>query len=83
VSSPLEGRIRSLAREEVAALLGGAPAGSDNTDPDRLAALEATVTSLHGTVLRLEARLDALEKTASHGDREAPSTARRTRKTID
>ena len=81
MSSPLDGRIRMLAREEAAALLVDAPAGSDDTGTDRVAALETAVTSLHGTVLRLEARLDALEKTAGPADQEARSATRRTRGT--
>jgi hypothetical protein len=81
MSSPLDGRIRALAREEATALLGDAPAGSDNANTDRVAALESAVTSLHGTVLRLEARLDALEKTAGQTDQEARSATRRTRGT--
>lgn len=81
MSSPLDGRIRKLAREEAAVLLGGAPAGSDNTDTDRVAALEAAVTGLHGTVLRLEARIDALEKTSAQADQETRSATRRTRGT--
>ena len=81
MSSPLDGRIRKLAREEAAALLGGAPAGSDNTDTGRVAALEEAVTGLHGTVLRLEARLEALEKTPGQADQEARAATRRARGT--
>jgi hypothetical protein len=79
VSSPLDGRIRALAREEATALLGGAPVGAD-LGSDRVAALESAVTSLHGTLLRLEARIDALEKATGQTDQEARPTARRTRK---
>lgn len=76
MSSPLDGRIRALAREEAAALLGdhagsGAPAGEE---------LQQQITDLHEhlhhaatTIQRLEARLDELEKPAP----------RRARKTSD
>ena len=79
MSSPLDGRIRMLAREEAAVLLVDAPAASDNTD--RVTALEAAVTGLHDTVLRLEARLDALEKTPGQADQEARAATRRARGT--
>lgn len=81
MSSPLDGRIRAIAREEATALLGSTSAGSDNADTGRVAALEAEVTSLHGTVLRLEARIDTLEKTAGQTDQETRSATRRTRGT--
>jgi hypothetical protein len=77
MSSPLDGRIRAIAREEAAAY-GAQPAVGD---ADRVTALEAAVTSLHDTLLRLEARLDALEKTAGPADQEARSATRRTRGT--
>lgn len=81
MSSPLDGRIRALAREEATALLAGAPAGTDDTGTDRVTALETAVTSLHDTMLRLKARIDALEKTAGQTDQEARSATRRTRGT--
>jgi hypothetical protein len=77
MSSPLDGRIRAIAREEVAAY-GVQPAVGD---ANRVTALEATVTSLHDTLLRLEARLDTLEKAAGQADQEARSATRRTRGT--
>lgn len=79
MSSPLEGRIRALAREEAASILGTAPS-ADSSGSDRVAALEAAVTSLHGTLLRAEARLDDLEKTTEQTGQEQRPTARRTRK---
>lgn len=64
MSSPLEGRIRALAREEAATLLGvGTPTATADTDP-KLAALEKEVAELRS-------RLDALDITA------ATPTARR------
>jgi hypothetical protein len=81
--SALDGRIRHLAREEAAALLHGASAAPERSALDRVAELEVAVTSLHGTVLRLEARLDALEKAAGEGAQEKTPTQRRTRKTAE
>lgn len=74
MSSPLDGRMRAIAREEAAALLDGAPPAPERSASDRVAELEVAVTSLHGTVLRLEERLDALEKIPAQ---------RRTRKTAE
>lgn len=81
MSSPLDGRIRALARKEATALLGGAPAGSDNTNTNLVAALDLKVTELTVMVKRLEARLDALEKPAGPTDQESRSATRRTRGT--
>ena len=80
MSSPLDGRIRSIAREEAAVLLGGAPADG-GTDTDLVAALDLKVTELTVMVKRLEARLDAVEKAAGQADQEARSATRRTRGT--
>lgn len=85
MSSPLDGRIRTLAREEAAALLQDAAPGGNATE-DRVASLEQAVTSLHGTVLHLEARLDALDQAAGpagHAVQEGRPAARRTRKTSE
>jgi len=80
VSSPLDGRIRAIAREEALAALGDAPAG-DGAGADRVATLEQEVTSLHDTMLRLEQRLiAALEKATGQTNQEAVPAARRTRK---
>lgn len=78
MSSPLDGRIRAIAREEAAAARDGEPS---STSADRIAALEAAATSLHGTILRLEARLDALEKAAAQTVDGERTAVRRTRKT--
>ncbi|GKQ35208.1 hypothetical protein [Streptomyces sp. A012304] len=80
MSSPLDGRIRRLAREEAAALLDITPTADGSTDADQVAALDLKVTELTGIVERLNARLDALEKTTSQTDQEARPAARRTRK---
>ena len=80
MSSPLDGRIRKLAREEAVVLLGGASVDG-GTDTDLVAALDLKVTELTVMVERLDARLDALEKTAGQADEEARSATRRTRGT--
>lgn len=80
MSSPLDGRIRNLARQEAAALLDAVTGASGSTDTDQVAALDLKVTELTVLVRRLNARLDALEKTTEQTDQEAPPTARRTRK---
>lgn len=69
--SPLEGRIRALAREEVASLLGAA--APDNAVPDRVAELQAEIAELR-------TRLDVMEKAAGQTGQEPAAAARRTRK---
>jgi hypothetical protein len=67
MSSPLDGRIRKLAREEAAGLLGvGAPEAPD------LQGLQQQITDLHEhlhqaatTIARLEDRVGVLEKASS------------------
>lgn len=84
MSSPLDGRIRALAREEATALLGvGTPTAETGAGVDRMTSLDQKVTELSATVKRLDARLDALEKAAGQTDQEGRPTARRTRKTSD
>lgn len=82
MSSPLDGRIRKLAREEAAAMAGVTPAPSaDSVDPDRIAALETEVADLRGAMLRLDARLGAMEKDADPTTKQdARPAMRRTRK---
>lgn len=76
MSSPLDGRIRSLARQEAAALLGvGTPTTTVGADP-KLAALEKEVAELRS-------RLDALEKAPAQAVQEAPTGTRRTRKAAE
>jgi phage shock protein A len=85
--SALDGRIRTLAREEAAALLGvpSAIPAADESVPTA-AQLQQQITDLHEhlhhaatTIKRLEDRLDNLEKTAGHATQEQ-SLARRTRR---
>jgi hypothetical protein len=79
MSSPLDGRIRKLAREEAADLLGVATPEA----PD-LKGLQQQITDLHEhlhhaatTIARLEARVDALEASASTPATPARRTARK------
>lgn len=79
MSSPLDGRIRAIAREEAAALIGAPPDGQAPT----AAQMQQQITDLHEhlhhaatTIKHLEDRLDALEKTAT-----APAPRRASRKT--
>ena len=55
MSSPLDARIRKLAREEAAALAGASPAAVGETSgPDRLTALETEVADLRARLEKLE-----------------------------
>ncbi|MEH0543017.1 hypothetical protein QA802_08010 [Streptomyces sp. B21-105] len=78
MSSPLDGRIRAIAREEAGALLGvGSPdAAADGDGTDRTAELEREVAALRATLEEFGARLDAVEKTGQ----EERTPTRRTRK---
>lgn len=85
MSSPLEGRIRALAREEAAEALRGA--GAPTTIEPSVRGLQEQINDLHNhlhqatTVIgRLEARIDALEKAAGPEGQATQSAARRTRK---
>jgi hypothetical protein len=76
VSSPLDGRIRVIAREEATALLGvGTPTATAGTDP-KLAELEKEVAELRS-------RLNALEKAPTQAAQETPTATRRARKTAE
>jgi hypothetical protein len=82
MSSPLEGRIRALAREEATALLG---VGQPNESAHGTAELQQQITDLHEhlhvaatSISRLEQRIDALEKAPGQTDQEERPTARRT-----
>lgn len=73
MSSPLDGRIRKLAREEAALALSGQTTDGPPSD------LQQQITDLHEhlhhattTIKRLEDRVDALEKTVT-----APATPAR------
>lgn len=83
MSSPLDARIRAAAREEVATALGGAPATDGSSGTERIEALEQAVTRLYDNQRRLDARLDALEKTAGTAGQETKPAVRRTRKAAD
>lgn len=91
MSSPLDGRIRKLAREEVTTLLDSikspsaemAGVGDMNTGP--AAKLQQQITDLHEhlhhaatTIKRLEDRIDVLEKAAGQPDQQQRPTGRRT-----
>lgn len=82
MSSPLDGRIRSIAREEASALLG-VPGGVQEAADSAPTAeqMQQQITDLHEhlhqaatTISRLEQRIDALEK-------EPPAARRASRKT--
>jgi prefoldin subunit 5 len=81
MSSPLDNRIRSIARSEATALLG-APGGVQvaASSAPTASQMQQQITDLHehlhhaaATISRLSDRLDALEKAAGQTD-----TARRT-----
>lgn len=78
MSSPLDGRIRAIAREEAGVLLGvGSPdAAAGAPAADRTAELEREVAALRAAVEEFGARLDAVEKTGQ----EERTPTRRTRK---
>lgn len=78
MSSPLDARIRRLAREEAERVNTGTPAAAAS-GPDRLATLEKEVAELRGDLKRAYARIDALSPA---GPEETPP-ARRTRKTAE
>ena len=82
MSSPLDSRMRAIAREVAEAVAAGGPVQVlEATGPDRLTALEKEVADQRATILRLEARLDAAAQTTGGTDPEAKPTGRRTRKT--
>lgn len=79
MSSPLDGRIRAIAREEVSALLGGA----DATPSPAYEQMQQQITDLHEhlhvaatMIKRLEDRVDLLEKTPSASE-QAKAAGRR------
>lgn len=82
MSSPLDGRIRTIAREEAEAALNGQTSGGAPSD------LQQQITDLHehlhhaATVIkRLEDRVDALEKAGGQiNQEERPATRRTARK---
>lgn len=82
MSSPLDGRIRSIAREEAAALLG-VPGGASAATPSP-EQMQQQLTDLHEhlhhaatTISRLEARVGALEGAAGQSEQEERPTVKR------
>ena len=85
MSSPLDSRMRAIARQEIEALLGvpggvQVAASSEPTDSQ----MQQQITDLHEhlhhaatTISRLETRLGALEKAVEQTDQEDRPTARR------
>lgn len=72
MSSPLEARIRKIAQEEAATLVGGDPKTvAPAKQPDRVAELEKAVSALG-------ARVEELEKAAAAPSPAAKRTARKT-----
>lgn len=85
MSSPLDGRIRSIAREEAAEAVRGV--GVLNTTSLDTQDLQQQITDLHEhlhhaatTIKRLENRIDVLEKTAGQPDPQRPTGRRTARK---
>lgn len=86
MSSPLEHRIRKLARTEAEDVVGSV--GVLTTTALDVQGLQQQITDLHEhlhhavtTISRLDARLDALEKATGQTDQEARPAARRARRT--
>ena len=86
MSSPLDGRIRAIAREEAGALLGvpnGVQAAASSAPtPEQM---QQQIVDLHEhlhqaatTISRLERRIDALEKAPAVTDQEKRAGTRRT-----
>lgn len=80
MSSPLDGRIRAMAREEATALLANSTPDRASVSADRTAELEKELTELRATVKRFEERIQAVENPPAQADQEA-RPARRTRGT--
>lgn len=83
MSSPLDGRIRSIAREEAAEAVRGV--GVLNTTSLDTQGLQQQITDLHEhlhhaatAIKRLEDRIDVLEKTAGQTDQQQRPVGRRT-----
>lgn len=83
MSSPLDGRIRALARAEAEQVVNGV--GVLNTTSLDTQGLQQQITDLHehlhhaATVIsRLEDRISALEKATGQTDQEPRTSARRT-----
>lgn len=84
MSSPLDSRMRNIAREEATALLG-VPGGVQTTaSAPTSEQMQQQLTDLHEhlhhavtTIGRLEQRVDVLEKAAGQTDQEERPTAKR------
>jgi ubiquinone biosynthesis protein UbiJ len=83
MSSPLDARMRVIAREVAEALAAGGPVQVlETTGPDRVDALAKEVAALRSAVDRMNARLDALSAAApARQDVVEAKPARRTRRT--
>lgn len=88
MSSPLDGRIRSIAREEAQQAVRSI--GVLDTTALDTQGLQQQITDLHEhlhhaatTISRLEGRLDVLEKAAGQTDQEQLPVRRTRRKTTD
>ncbi|HEX9832555.1 MAG TPA: hypothetical protein VGA66_05605 [Mycobacterium sp.] len=87
MSSPLDGRIRKLAREEAASMFATPEtATAADFNVDRVAELQQQITDLHEhlhvvatTIDRLGKRIDALEAAAGPVNADAPGGAPRPR----
>lgn len=85
MSSPLDGRIRAIARAEASALLGvpgGVQAAASTPTAEQL---QEQLTDLHEhlhlaatNITRLEERVEALEKSGKQTDQSARRVARKT-----
>jgi hypothetical protein len=80
MSSPLDGRIRAIAREEVSALLGDGAPHTLAVAADAGQEQGATIAELQAQVKHLSNRLDEVER--MNADEQRPA-ARRTRKTAE
>jgi hypothetical protein len=84
MSSPLDSRMRAIAREEAGALLGV----PDGTQAPTSEQMQQQITDLHEhlhhaatTISRLEQRVETLEKAAGVDQEDRPTARRSTRKT--
>jgi len=81
MSSPLDSRMRAIAREEASTLLGipgGVPAPTSEQMQQQITDLHEHLHHAATTISRLSARLDALEKAAGRTDQEERPAPRRT-----
>lgn len=84
MSSPLDSRMRAIAREEASTLLGvpgGVPAPTSEQMQQQITDLHEHLHHAATTISRLEQRVDALEKAAGADQEDRPTARRSTRKT--